>query len=417
MFIKKDKDASYYLLLFIFIAAPIVLLSIVCFSPHRLIYDENNFYFNVRLIRRFGLSDDFLLKLRNQSPGPLYQLIYYPFLYFNIKSIVAYRVMNYVYLGGIVLFLYKLMDIPREDKPVIRALLIFSIPLTWTTGGLSLTEIPTIFFALLSVITIRSAIKSERNQLALLVLGGLLSGLTILGRSPFLMMVPAVVYWLYRVTGPNKVGILAYLFLSLSMPAYVFYTWKGLVPPNVQQIQSGLNPLFLAYTFAYTCFFLLIIYPDWYKLPMKYYKMLGALLLLLFVLNISIFNFEYIAMKSFMALLPTSISFIGRIFSTLLPCIMCCLAILHLVTLKMQLDKSKGNEWRIFLLLAATFIALTTIKSAAQFSTRYPYQSLPFLLIFCAPYIKLNKGLALRATVGIVLGIISLLGYYQLHYK
>jgi hypothetical protein len=413
---KYDKAAKY-LLISVLAAAPVILLGLIFCSTGKLLYDERNFFANIHLLRDYGLSFDFLRALKNQSPGPLYQLLYYPLFISGIKAIVAYRTCNFIFATGIVYFLYKLMSLENVENPVIKALLFFSIPLSWTTGGLALTEIPTIFFALVSLYTLRLALDQTRNRFLLLVCSGLFLGFTIIGRTPFLMIVPAAGYLFIRQKQVNKGAAAAYFIFAMLFPAIIFYAWGGLVPPDVQTIQSGIKPLFLAYSLSYICLFIFIIYPQWYKIPRIYYMALLCLLAILFVLNTQFFRFEYLPMKSLSKTRPKDpVSLMRQIVSLLIPCVMYCLALLHIIATIFQVKNNKNNAWQIFLVLIAALIALTTLKSAAQFSTRYPYQSFPFLLLFCARYIKPNAGLAIRALIGIAIGIISLLGYYHTSY-
>lgn len=412
---KYSKNLDY-LLLCILVVALVVLFGFICFSPSRLIYDENNFVANIPLLEQHGLSLAFLSGLKNQSPGPLFQFIYYPLKFIGITSIIQYRFVNYGFLMMGILLSYQLMKSEKAEYPLAKALLIISIPLTWTTAGLALTETPTIFFALASIYALRQAIKEPQKQLLYIIVSGILMSITIIGRSPFIMIVPAAALLIYRIKELNKSNLVVYLALALSLPFALFYVWKGLVPPDVAKIQSGIKPLFLVFTFGYTCFFMLIFYPGWYNIPTIYFKALFVLLIVLFLINLNFVNLQYMPMKTLHSKIPkNSILYVERYISILMPCLMVCFGILHLIASWFQVLKNKDNNWQLFLLFAALFIALTTIKSAAQFSTRYPYQSLPFLLIYSAPYIKINKRLAFRVMVGIGLGIISLIGYYNSH--
>lgn len=414
----RNAKTLNQLLLFILVAAPVILLVLIFRSPARLIYDENNFYYNIQLLTNRGFTIDFLRTLRNQSPGPLYQFLYYLPFEHGVSSIIPYRIFNYIFLGGTIFLLYKLIEFETDEKPLLKSLLLFAIPLTWTTGGLALTEIPTFFFALLSLYVLKPALNGNKNTFLLFAISGLLLGLTIISRSPFLMIIPAAAFLFTRTKNINKTAMIPYFLLALLLPFAIFYVWKGLVPPGVQNIQSGLSPLFLAYTFGYTCLFIFIIYPGWFNLPRAYYIGLLGLLAVLFVLNLTIFKVSYMPMKSLNSVIPQSIYNPTESFlSILMPCIICCLCVLYVLSFGFQVRNNLSSPWRTFLLLTAILIAITTLKSAAQFSTRYPYQSFPFLLIFCAPHIKINKGLIVRASLGIIVGIISLLGYYQLHYK
>jgi hypothetical protein len=100
-------------------------------------------------------------------------------------------------------------------------------------------------------------------------------------------------------------------------------------------------------------------------------------------------------------------------FPLLFPCITACLFLLHIIALLYQVSYNKDNNWNLFLLVSATLIAMTALKSSAQFSSRYPYQAMPFLLLYVEKNVKFTRGLFARALFGIVLGIVSLFLFYH----
>ena len=414
----NDNKVIKYLITSVLIAAPVFLFIMICLSPSRLIYDENNFVTNLPLLEKSGLSVDFIRGLKNQSPGPLYQLIYYPIMSLGIKSIIQFRLFNLLMVLGCTYLLYKMMLAEKVKDAGIKSLLIFAIPGTWTTGGLALTEIPTFLFVLLSVYALFLSSKDQRNKFILISFSGLIMSLAIIGRTPFLMVLPAVAVLFFLDNYRNPASIISYFTLASIIPITVFYIWKGLVPPHVQTIQSGIKPLFLTFTLSYICIFTLIINPSWYKLPVIYYKALIAHFVILLLLNMTIFHINFIPLKSISSKLPSgSANFVNGIVSYTIPCIMWCMCALQIIAGILHLYKDRNDPWRVFLLLAALFIAITTIKSAAQFSTRYPYQSFPFLLLYCAKDIKLNRGLLIRVSIGILIGAFSLKSYYNTNYN
>jgi hypothetical protein len=92
---------------------------------------------------------------------------------------------------------------------------------------------------------------------------------------------------------------------------------------------------------------------------------------------------------------------------------MVCASLFHIIALAYQVKYSSNNAWQVFLLIAATLITITALKSPAQFSSRYPFQAVPFLLLYCAGKIKVTPGLFARSSVGIAIGILSLMLFYH----
>ncbi len=403
------------MLTFLLCAAPVILVILVVSSTGKLVYDERNFVPNISLLERYGLSARFIHELKGQSPGPLYQFIYYPFKSFGIESIVAYRFINMIMCLSVVGFTFKLLRNNNIENAFIKALLLFAIPLTWTTAGLALTEVPAILLAIASVYALNTSVK-DKNRIVWLLSSGILLSLSISARTPFLMILPAAIYFLYL----NRYGIAAivgYSVISMILPCIIFYIWRGLVPPDVQGIQSGIKPMFVMYTFSYISIFVMIIFPGFYKMPAIYYKALAVLFIILLAVNIGLLHINFVPMKSLGRALPASVAgIVNNIVGYGIPSLMWTLFVLHAVASLIYVIQNKNDTWKVFLVLTATFIAITTIKSAAQFSTRYPYQSFPFLLLCFSDKIKLNTGLFVRVAIGIGLGIISLLSYYHVRY-
>jgi hypothetical protein len=404
------------LFLITLIGAPIVLLAMILRSPSILISDESNFTHNIPLLGQYGISPKFLNSLFNQSPGPLYQFIYYPLKFIGIRPIREYRIINLLFLYGIVYLLYKFIKPEDTENAFLKSLLIFVIPVTWATGGLALTEIPTMFFVLCSLLALKFSLSETKHQLLLLSVSGVLLGISIIGRMQFLVIIPAAIYLLIQSKEVARRSIVVFLILSSILPLCLFITWKGFVPPHVQSVQSGMNLMYLLFSFGFTWFFILLIYPEWYKIPRLgfYLKILGALLLILFILNTIFFSVSFMPIKTLTRLFPASIQPYYEHYSSLLfPCIMLCLSVLHIITLLHHINYSKQNNWQVFLLISATLIAMTALKSSAQFSSRYPYQAFPLLLLFCAKDIKINFSLLIRSLLGVGIGVVSLLLFYR----
>ncbi|HTA81577.1 MAG TPA: hypothetical protein VK783_01470, partial [Bacteroidia bacterium] len=307
-FAQQKNKAINNLLLAALIATPIVLLVLVLFSPGNLINDENNFTYNIPLLAKYGLSARFFNELHNQSPGPLYQLIYYPLECIGIKPIREYRLVNLFFLFGIVYLLFRLMKQESIENSFMKSLLIFVIPVTWVTGGLALTEIPTIFFVLSSLIVFKTALTRPKFGLFLLSVSGLLLGLSIIGRMQFIVVFPMAVYVLIKLKDIDFKSIAAFCICTLLFPVCLVYVWKGLVPPELQSAQSGMNFMYLLFSFGFASFFLLLLYPAWFKIPKAalYLKILSALLVVFFLLNIKFFNMRFMPMQTLGRVLPAS---------------------------------------------------------------------------------------------------------------
>ena len=156
------------------------------------LFDEAFFVKNFELYEKYGLSREFLLQMQDQAPGPLYEFVHFAFRPLTNLTTPGIRLVNVFLLGMTILLLAKIISL-THSKSFVHALnfavALIAIPMIWQVTGLALTEMPTIFFSILSVLLLLLAIRNENalvKSSLYAVLAGIAFGLSILGRSPFL---------------------------------------------------------------------------------------------------------------------------------------------------------------------------------------------------------------------------------------
>jgi len=407
MNIKSIKSTIYLYIIF----ALILLLCVIIFSPDKMVFDERFFIPNIKTLEQYGFSFAFLRNMTGQSPGPLYQYIYYSIGHIIPLTPKSMRVINYFFLLGNLYLLQLLARMDQEKNAILVPLLIVGIPMTWSISGMAMTEWPSLFFCLLSVLLLRKALATHTKfSFALSALAGLSAGTAIIGRSPFLMVLPAA-FMLYSLPH-RKNNVSIFILSSMIFPAILFYAWKGLVPPDLQSLQSGFNLTFLCLGFLYFAITTIIIYPGLFNIKRIHYFIGVIVIILSFIINAFFFKLSYTPMNGVVTsnLIPQSV----RI---LYPYIFFPVAFgasyIFLVSLLIHFIENEQNTWRLFYLIISILIMVTTIKSTAHFSSRYVMQAYPFFLLYIASNIKINKYLLIRIVIGTIIGIISLYRCYQ----
>jgi len=409
--IKKYFNSS--ILIAGYLSAVLILLFVLILrSTSKVVFDERDFMPNFYLMKKLGFSFDFLKQLKNQSPGPLYQYIYYLMDFFIPVSPKVVRISNYfIYLGDLYL-IYLLLKAETKNGLFVLALLFTAIPNTVGIAGIGMTEAPSLLFCLGAVLLLkRSLEQSGPINWALAALAGVCMGLSIIGRTPFLMVLPAV---FVLITKADKImHILLFLIFASVLPLIMFCTWHGLVPPYVQGIQSGYNLFFLFLTIMYFAINTLIIYPEFFLVKKIHYLIGFLVAIVALLLNMLVFKVDYTAMNG---VVKTQNS--GGIFVTVYRYSFLAFSVgvsyVTLVAFSSYVKKNKPDRWHLFYMLICAFILVSTIKSPAHFSSRYVLQAYPFFILYVSRNIKINWLLLFTVIIGTIIGLTSLINCYAI---
>jgi len=288
-----------------------------------------------------------------------------------------------------------------------------AIPPMWVISGLALTEAPAMLCLCASIFLLLRALRRSGGVVPALmaVLAGLLLSLAIIGRTPYLLVIPAA--WAFALEPGFKAWRVLGVFTvaALLLPVPMFLAWGDLMPPPVSVIQSGLNPLFGLYGFAYAGLFVSLIAPGW----LRWIPRAAAAAALLAGAGALANNFShwltFLPLQTVVErLLPAAVVLrLGYTF----PAVLAAVGLYYLLLMLVQVWDARENTMRLFLLLGAMAIIATCAKSAAQFSSRYVVQAAPFLVFVAADSSARGNGRLWRLLLGTVLGLASLLSYYR----
>lgn len=400
------------LLIILFIISQcIVLGSILFVSPNHYIYDENNFIKNIDLFKYYGFSQLFIKSLKDQSPGPLFQFIHFLFEPFTNYDPIKMRVLNYFFylLSLILLSVYFL---PKE-KITLGLFLISSLPSMLTIVGMALTEAPAILMLVISLCLLKNSDQQNAfkvSQVLSSTLGGLFLGIAISGRTQFVLLIPALimVYLAFR-----RVTILLYISSALIIPSILFYLWEGLVPPNVSNIQSGINLLYGMLAFSYLFIIIFFVSYSIFKFDLRAISIALAFSVLFIFINIKFNILEFAPLNSVVLKIFKGSAFLG-IYKYFAPGVLIFIILFSIQCFLKNQQLYYSNKWQKVFIITTFFICLSCIKSSAQFSSRYVLQTFPFLFIVFIPSVKINFIHIIVSVFGFVLSIFSLYTYYKL---
>lgn len=413
------KEQSGNLILLAGIAGFLCILVVTFFHQQPPLFDEAYFVKNFDLFEKHGLSREFLVQMDNQAPGPLYELVHFAFKPLTNLTTPGIRLVNVFLLGLTILILAKIISITRQDRfrdSLYFGVALMAVPMVWQVTGLALTEMPAMFFSALSMLILLMAIRKEPSAILsifLALLAGLCLGLSILGRSPFLVLIPAA--GVFLLDAPRSfarwrtLGIYGLCALTVCVP--VFIIWDGLVPPQQAFVGKGFSAWHGILAFAYGALLTAIIAPRWFFFNRNviWYILAGYALFLL--INIYLVRYEYSPLDKVMAkFLPADFM---KFYPLLISPLLAALAVYFIICCLRQAWFNRQNTVFLFFLVAGMLMFASNFKVTHLFSTRYVAQAAPFFVLLFPSYDRPGWGRLIRFIAGMIIGFLSLETYFD----
>lgn len=420
IFTRQNYNTVQYV---IAILALLFMFTITFLNGNPPIFDEVLFVRNMTLYKDYGLSVKFLTEMYDQAPGPLYQIvqsIFEPITGLKTPGIRLVNVLLFFLVIANTFFILKVLK--TQGDSLLIAFNLVAIPVIWQVAGMALTEMPAMFLVSCSIL-ILVILTRENSQvlsfktLSLSLISGVCLGLAILGRTPFLMIVPASMLLVFnpishpinRKTVPYTL-ILVFVVSSLAVCFPVFFIWKGLVPPFQAMIsQGGLKLWHGILAFAYTGIIMLLVAPRWYSFSKRWAIFLIILTIIFFLGNTFWWHVKYYPLYDFLSRnLPPEIM---KIYQNLISPLLMVIASFFVFNLGKYILDNRNNSFQLFIAFSVILVLLTCISIKHLFSTRYVAQAMPLLVLLIAEKDTYDKSKIARLLIGIAIGYISLQTY------
>ena len=384
----------------------IILVLIFLFSGRGFKFDEPYYLSNIDFLRQYGFSNDFIRQLRGPA-GPTYSILHWLLSPVTRLKVIPVRLVNVGLLIWTIHLLNRILKKEGQPKAAIRMMF---IPMTFVCTGMALTEMPALFFLVLSIYFLQKSI--HKPDLFLLVAGALSYSFSILGRQPYLLLLPGFILYAFYPFSSRSLGkLIIFVLISLFLPVYCFYLWSGLIPQIGKIAGAGgfvYTHFFLASGYCFLAF--LFTAPSFIISP----KRIGSLTLviaLVVLVGISVyFNLQYAVLN---ALAEKILS--PRLFSYFLNLsfgLLMFLSFYFIVTCLYRFFDSDKNAILLVSFLSLFVLLLSTITITHQFSSRYVFQLSPFVVIVGAKYNKTSLYSNILSILGLLLGVSSLISYY-----
>ena len=404
----KTSKYNYYFQFLMFLS---LLIFTMLFNNNNFCYDEPYYYNNVVLLNKFGLTNQFLRSMHSHA-GPLHGVILWILQIITHGNVQLVRMVNLILLFAIIQFAKLIYNKINTNHPIKNSLElgIMSIPMIYVCSGLALTEIPALFFLTFSMYLLQISNLEKIDYRW--IIAGIFMSFAILGRQPYLLIAPIFIIYFY-LTSKSEIKFLntcLFALFTLALPIYVFYVWKGLVPPFITKnftSKENFNILYIILGLGYS-FLLALLIDRKFILPLNKFKyFLLFLLILTFAICYSL-HFNYFILKSLIdKFIPLSYSdFLGAINSSIL----IILGVWYLASLLFQIYLNRYDNNKLILLIPILFIIISCGKITHQFSSRYIFQAGIFFVLIQSSNKKDNIQILLRVVGGLI-GFISLLSY------
>lgn len=391
----------------VLLLAGLALVVTVATSPLNFVYDEASYVNYVPLLRRHGLTGEFLDALTGGA-GPLYAFLHRALEPLTNLNPVRMRLTNVVLLAVVAGILAAWLK--RQDRPdyLLAACSILVVPMTWVLAGMALTSMPALVFLSLSLYALLRGVEAlERGTpvLTWFVAGGIFLGVAVWGRQPTLVLagVPVLLALLDR-----RLRIPAFVFaavvVAFTLPLVI--AWDGFTPPN-EEADEGLSLRHGLTSLGYTglCFFLLAPRPEWLSR-----KSLVAAAVAAAVVNAALGLVVICPFSSFVDdfLSASGMAICAVLFGSLL--VFC--AILFLGWILRIIWQARRDLKQVTINVGLLCIALSPALIANYYSSRYTAMALPYLVLAAQPWRAWGWRTNGTAIVGATVGLLSLLGYF-----
>ena len=382
-----------------------ILIGMVAGSGQAFLYDERLFMPTLSLFRQYGISWQFLLKLR-VAPGPLYAIIHTVFAPLTSLQAPEIRFVSVFFLAVTGISLAAILEQLEHISCRKCGILLLGLPPIYVIFGMALSGSYSMAFCTIAVAFSIYAFEHDGIKgWSVSVLAGICWALTLLGRQSYLPATLALLIlavrdhklWL-KVSGVVLVGIVPITVL--------FFVWGGFTPPEVSYISKGFKLDHFIYALASAGIFSLILSPRWLLMGKKcIFFAAGGILL-----NIISPFAHFTPMETLVSNVLNGESAM-RLYGRITGSIFVGIAVVTLFGVLLRAWERRGEKYYLYCTTATLGILLTTVKITCQFSSRYAIMAAPFIIVMAAPYIKFNRPLTFRVIGGALVGLLALSGY------
>jgi len=294
--------------------------------------------------------------------------------------------------------------------------------MTFTIGGMALTEMPALFFFSIAIYLLIKNTSNHHCSYLQLIAAGCCISLAITGRQPYLLSLLAVPVLFSAYKNINKCILqltVVYIF-SLALPCYVFFVWGGVVPVIEGQLyrdiaKAGVSyrPDFFVMCIGYYALGMFFIAPAYFIIQFSK-KLLLTCLLFFLVIAVTNFLFRWVELvplrmpmeKIFNS--PNRLAFVANLCGSFF----IFASTYFLLCMFLHLHRKNYGKEMAFFSLTLLLTAAACIKITWGFSSRYAAQGIPSLVLLGSYFYKASKYNILLIIIGILIGLTAFISFF-----
>jgi hypothetical protein len=413
------------------ISANLALCALISVSPHHSIYDEQWFLDTVTLLKQRGLSIEFIREFPG-APGPTFTIVYAILVALLHPTFPWIRFFNVAFLIASAVLIWRVLALTYADtartsslggppsgprpSPALLAASLTVLPTVGVSAGMVLTEAPAVFFMTVSLFLLASAMTQESWR-ALSVPGSVVSALgiaaAVIGRQNYLVILPCLLLAIRWSSGtPDRRDIFQIATITavvVLLVSPIFIVWGGLIPPRSASSGFGISLPNGIRSAGYAGVIALLFAPEIYRALAKR-KLLVAGIVTVSAALALMMDRPTVPMSSVLGAFfsETLVVAISTGFNVLLA----FSAVSFLVCFSIFLWQQRTNWFTRLTGSTALVGILSNTKITHQFTSRYVFVFIPFLVLSMAPAVRSNWHQPLRLAAGVCLSLGALSSYF-----
>ena len=396
------------------ILALLILAVMIITSPTGLRYDEPYHLSVAKNIINTSWYKALMDPLNPSAAGPLFAAVHVAFYPITGLEAPAVRWVNFFLLLITIVVISRTAQTPSGIHWG-AGLSILSVPFIWPCVGMALTEIPALLAFSVYIYCFLRVLRRESPDSSIFMSSsyiwaasaGLALGVAILGRQTYLVVLPGVFlvsFFKPRFWRFSAITLLTALLTCL----WLFIQWNGLLPPSIQNVNSGMRWQNLMLALSYITAATILIRPRWIKFQNHY--IIFASVMFGFILTWISRDYNTPPAKGLL------LRILGQDMGLLLGFIggsaFGSIAILWTIETVRNAWRERSDLSRFFLYVTLFTLIIAPVKVSFQFSSRYLVGSIGVLtLILYSP--KSEVFSLPRFLTGCLLGAITLSTYYS----
>jgi 4-amino-4-deoxy-L-arabinose transferase-like glycosyltransferase len=403
----------------VIITANVALCVLVAGSPHHPVYDEQWFLDTLDLLNRQGLSLGFLREFPGAA-GPTFTLLFAAIDRVLTLSFPWLRFANVALLAAAATLIWRILAAsPERNKdapsPALLAASLTTLPTVGVSAGMALTEMPALFFVVVSVLllTLARAPNAKSAPSWLAAIGcGTAAAVAVLGRQNYLVVLPALTLafgWppACRRHDLTRIAVIGAVVVVIAGP--VFIVWGGLIPPKSAWSGDGFSAANAVRSAGYAGIIVLLFAPEIFRVLWQRKRLLAAAALASIPLLLATGGAP-IPMASLVR--PLFSEQLTAAIATGFGFLLSLSAICFVGSFVFYCWQERTNWLTRFAGSTALLGILSNAKITHQFSSRYVLVFLPFIVLATAPAVRTNWHQPLRLALGACISLGALASYY-----